>query len=64
MTKAKCIRECIWQGRHWKTGEKYEGAATPPNHFEVIEASEVVELPGDDDEPKRGRRKKENDREE
>lgn len=36
MISAKCIRECIWQGRHWKPGEKYEGAATPPNHFEVL----------------------------
>ena len=35
-TDARCIRECIWQGRRWRPGETYRGAETPPEHFEPL----------------------------
>ena len=35
-TEARCIRECIWQGRRWRPGETYRGAETPPEHFEPL----------------------------
>ena len=37
-TEARCIRECIWQGRRWRPGETYRGAETPPEHFEPLPA--------------------------
>lgn len=36
MTDARCIRECIWQGRRWRPGEMYRGAETPTEHFEPL----------------------------
>ena len=60
MIDARCIRECIWQGRHWREGEEYRGAETPPEHFEVlvIEAEEKTEDKLEDklEEQKTGRR--------
>ena len=50
MIRAECIRECTWQRRHWKVGDRYEGAATPPRHFRV-----------EDDEPEQRPRKKKKD---
>lgn len=58
MNKAKCVRECVWQRRHWKVGEIYEGAETPPRHFQEIATTEIRSAEGGE-EPKRGRKKKE-----
>ena len=45
MTRAECVRECIWQNRHWKAGEIYEGAETPPRHFRTEKPAAALPQP-------------------
>lgn len=55
-TDARCIRECIWQGRRWRPGETYRGAETPPEHFETLDKDSPAD-PYEDEKP-RSRRKR------
>ena len=43
MIEARCIRECIWEGRRWRAGEVYRGANTPPAHFKALAADDPFE---------------------
>lgn len=57
MTDARCIRECIWQGRRWKPGETYRGAETPPEHFEPLPVPREREPLPEEEKPRARRRK-------
>ena len=57
MTEARCIRECIWQGRRWRPGETYRGAETPPEHFEPLHISEGQGPLPEEEKPRTRRRK-------
>ena len=56
-TDARCIRECIWQGRRWRPGETYRGAETPPEHFEPLPAPGGREPLSEEERPRTRRRK-------
>lgn len=43
MIEARCIRECIWEGRRWRAGEVYRGANTPPAHFKTLATDDPFE---------------------
>ena len=43
MIEARCIRECIWEGRRWRAGEVYRGANTPPAHFKTLGTDDPFE---------------------
>lgn len=57
MTDARCIRECIWQGRRWRPGETYRGAETPPEHFEPLPVPREREPLPEEEKPRARRRK-------
>ena len=57
MTEARCIRECIWQGRRWRPGETYRGAETPPEHFEPLPVPREREPLPEEEKPRARRRK-------
>ena len=57
MTEARCIRECIWQGRRWRPGETYRGAETPPEHFEPLPIPREGEPLPEEEKPRARRRK-------
>ena len=57
MTEARCIRECIWQGRRWRPGETYRGAETPPEHFEPLPVLGGREPLSEEEKPRARRRK-------
>ena len=57
MTDARCIRECIWQGRRWRPGETYWGAETPPEHFEPLPVPREREPLPEEEKPRARRRK-------
>ena len=42
MTKAVCLRDCLWLGRYWCRGEVYEGPDTPPSHFSIEVPAETA----------------------
>ena len=56
-TEARCIRECIWQGRRWRPGETYRGAETPPEHFEPLPVLGGREPLSEEEKPRTRRRK-------
>lgn len=56
-TDARCIRECIWQGRRWRPGETYRGAETPPEHFEPLPTPGGREPLPEEEKPRARRRK-------
>ena len=58
MTEARCIRECIWQGRRWKPGETYRGAETPPEHFRPLDSAAPDSPDPYEDKKPRSRRKR------
>lgn len=45
MIEARCIRDCTWNGRYWKTGETYRGGAKPPLHFAIVREDEPMPTP-------------------
>lgn len=56
-TDARCIRECIWQGRRWRPGETYRGAETPPEHFEPLPVPGGREPLPEEEKPRTRKRK-------
>lgn len=45
--KAKCIRDCIFQGVRRRVGDEYVGTAMPPSHFEILELNKTAPLTND-----------------
>lgn len=45
---SRCMRRCVWKGRLWREGDVYEGAETPPSHFQPT--------PTEGGQPKRGQK--------
>ena len=56
-TDARCIRECIWQGRRWRPGETYRGAEPPPEPFEPLPTPGGREPLPEEEKPRARRRK-------